>query len=506
MSAPLDAHRAPGQVRLAPRVLAPVRPLDHAVLPADPARAVLDYARAFGPRATLAKVASRLSGERAPALHACVGVGEVVEADDPGLHGQIVAFLAPRHRLAPHRLVVERALMRPVHDPGAWSRGVHGREVVVYGGEVAMRRVHDVLGGAWCGWSREAGVSLDDGEVAFALRAVERALDPGAWPDVTAHPAFCGEVRERRGAPTARTGAPSCALIGHGHYARTCVLPTLRDELDVRVVHELDPWAIPAPPDPWVWDTAPAPRPGARHDVWWIAGYHGDHAALACEAIARGAVAVVEKPLVTDAAQLDRLLAALDAHPGARVFTGFHKRHARARGWVRRDLGLRGADTPCDVHAIVHEVALPPDHWYLWPSSGPTMCANGCHWLDDFLELNGDAAVAHVDLEVDARRRTRCAVRLDNGALFTLAMSHEGSSRLGVRELVEYRHAGATARLVDARGYVAEGPTRVLRRATQDKHAAYPDMVRAICGAIRRGEPGDPPARIARLWGAIVRA
>ncbi len=505
MSTTLDAHRAPGQVRIAPLVLAPLRPLEHTVLPAAPARAAFDYARTFGPRATLAKVASRLSSERAPALHACVGVGEVVEADDPASHGLVVAFLAPRHRLAPQRVVVEEVLMRPVHDSGAWGRDATVWQTIVYGGDDVMHRAHGILGGAWCGWARASGIPLDLEEVGRALHFVERVLDPSVWPNVAAHPHPEGPIAERRGVPPAHSDTPSCALIGHGHYARTCIVPTLREELDLRAVHELDPWSIPALPDRWIWDTAPVPRHGARHDVWWIAGYHGDHADLTCEAIARGAVAVVEKPLVTDSAQLDRLLAALDADPDARVFTGFHKRHAQAHGWVRHDLGLRGADTPCDVHAVVHEVTLPPDHWYLWPSSGSTMCANGCHWLDDFLELNGDAAVTRVDLEVDARRRTQCAVRLDNGALFTLAMSHEGSSRLGVREVVEYRHGDAFARLTDSREYLAEGPTRVLRRATQDKHAAYPAMVRAICGAIRRGEPGDSPERIARLWGAIVR-
>ncbi|MEM1349772.1 MAG: Gfo/Idh/MocA family oxidoreductase, partial [Myxococcota bacterium] len=342
--------------------------------------------------------------------------------------------------------------------------------------------------GVWrkvSGWESESGVRLSREDAKRALDEAQEVFGGTEWGAAerfaVQQSAVCERAEPReRGSPRKNT-----TLFGYGHYARTCVLPSVRQWADVRCIHEVDP-ALHDTSLGVVWDTSPRWRGGEAADVALIAGYHHTHAPLAAEAARRGCAAIVEKPVATTHQQLDALLEAARAH-GAPVFAAFQKRYAQETEWLREDLALEGPSTPCDYACIVHEVALPERHWYRWPVSGSRVLSNGCHWLDHFLVLNPGSPVRHVGAHASSSGTIVAYAELDNGACFSMTLGARGSGRLGTRELVEVTRGGRTARLLDMRRYVAEDGRRVLRRASLDKHAPYANMYQSMGRALARG-------------------
>jgi predicted dehydrogenase len=281
-----------------------------------------------------------------------------------------------------------------------------------------------------------------------------------------------------------------------GHYAKGTLLPYLGRELDVTRIHELDPSQIgPDPPGNFAWDTAPEPRSDDDSDCWAIASYHHLHAPLAAEALRRGKDAIVEKPLAVGEDALDELLTALDNAPSSRVFTCFQRRYARFNDWIAEDV-REDAAMPLHYHCIVYEEPLPERHWYRWPNSGSRLTSNGCHWIDHFLFLNDYATPVSAELRTSRQGGLNASVELANGAFFTMALTDEGSPRIGVQDVVDVRSESRSARIVNSSQYLAEGPRQVLRRKRISKLDAYERMYRTIGQRLARGERGDSRASL----------
>jgi predicted dehydrogenase len=242
------------------------------------------------------------------------------------------------------------------------------------------------------------------------------------------------------------------------------------------------------PPAHYVWDTGPGRSAGDPNRIVFIAGYHHTHADLAVDALDRGQIAVVEKPVVVDRAQLARLSRALRGTAG-RFFTCFHKRYSPLNAPAIADLGAGAA--PISYHCIVYEVPLPPQHWYRWPASRTKIVSNGCHWLDHFLWLNGYAPVRRHELVLAGDGTVNVSVELDNDAFFTMVLTHRGADRIGVQDYVELRAGDRTVRIVNNARYEAETPRRILRRKRVNRMQSYTVMYASIGRAILDGTPGD---------------
>lgn len=448
----------------------------------DP-RIVWNYLRRVGVVAVWRKVRSRTAEARRNRKDAGLGWGTVVDAPhDSGLtEGQRVLFFATNHSAAWPRVVVDRRLVRPCRGPVATPSAP------------IPDRLPAALAAA-VGWRPESGSSVDP--------AITATLD--AWSADVAAPAResvqgapLERARTRRPGPqAARPGPadprPTAVLVGYGNYAKTQILPVVRRHLKLEAIHEIDPDQIAtAAALPVTLDTAPSPDVDARFGAWFVAGFHHTHGALAVRALRDGAYAVVEKPLVTTAAQLRALTDAMTAHPG-RTFACFQRRYSRVHEWAMQDLAASPGD-PIDMHSLVFEIPLPPLHWYQWPNSGSRLISNGCHWLDYFLFVNGSSPVA----DAGARRLRGDDVlawaRLENGAQMSLSLTDAGSARLGVRDVVDLRAGGTTVRVVDASVYESENSTRILRRSRVNPMDAYARMYDTMCRGIAAGSAADGP-------------
>jgi predicted dehydrogenase len=466
--------------------------------------ALVNYWREIGWRELARKVRSRWLERSRNRKCLAYGLGDVVESDptSPLGPGTRVIFVAPCHPPCVERLALPEALLRPVtscvladYEPGATVWCVEARP------DGARPSVASVAGGLH-GWSSWSGESLSERTLEALLAAAEAelgALIAGGRMAGRRLPAGRGRaVSERARARRPPTpGRLTAVLFGYGNYAKTAILPNLGPGIELAKIHEVDPLQLGlAKHHRIALDSSPWPRPDERFDVYLVAGFHHTHADIAVTALGQGAAVVLEKPLATEWEQVDALEGALRSGRG-RLFAGFQRRYWPFTALARADLGITPGEPVC-YRCVVDEEPLPPRHWYRWLRSRGRIVANGCHWIDHFLFLNGHAAVRRVEAATVECGDIVAGLELDNGARFEMRLTDRATSRTGMRNTIELRARGVTVRVDNDRDYRAETTTRLLRRARQPRLDAYRAMYRGIAERISRGGPGDALDSITR--------
>ena len=494
----LDEHCGPGRVRVAVRSWRVLGAVDDAyVVRAIDPRLVWNYLREIGPRQVWKKVVSRSRERLRNKKYAACGLGTVLESGDPSVApGAEVAFFAPFHPRCVDRVVTDARFVAPA-PAGALGRLPAG-SLLFQDLDPEASDPDESGWKTWAGWTPDSGVGLPADAARACAERLGRALDGPHRGPSRILPKPADPVAEQRGALDDQKGggaAPGridAVLFGYGNYAKTALIPNLDPRIHLAAVHEVDPSQLGrASRFRCRVDTSGVPREGERADVYFIAGFHHTHADLAVHALEQGAFAVVEKPLATTFEQLERLERALKRHPG-RYFAGFHKRYSAVNPLLRQDLGLDPGDgRPVSCQCVVFEIPLPARHWYRWPNSCSRLVSNGCHWVDHFLFLNGYAPPTRKAVFAAANGDLNVALELANGAAFSMALTDQGSARIGVQEYVEFRAGDATASVRNGRHYRAETTRKVLRRRTFDKLSTYRVMYREISRRIVAGEPGD---------------
>jgi predicted dehydrogenase len=496
----LDAHLPPGAVRISVSGIVNIAKLDGVYFVRRKTwRLVWNYIREIGVANVLRKVCSRKREALRNEKYLSVGVGEVLQGESaaPGGRGSFVVFVAPCHPACAERVVLPLALTSPIEGlPPVLTQQSEVKHIssarVPSSLEKAVAKVK--------AWSLHSGIELRN--TAAILAAASDFVAELDWERAAALQAVPrSPVSERRkAAKQGRSGVPTATLMGYGNYAKTVILPNVEPKLAVARIHEIDPAQIPPRNATVAWDTSPLPRSDDTSDVLLIAGYHHTHAPLAIEALQNGKWAVAEKPLAVDRAQLDELVEAVER--ARRYFGCFHKRYLPFNKIAQTDLKTRSGHA-ISYHCIVYEVPLPPMHWYNWPVSKSRLVSNGCHWLDHFLFLNAFAAPVARNVVVAADGTINCTVELDNGAVFSMLLTDNGSERIGVQDYIELRANGVTVKMENGAKYTAEGPEQIIRRARINKMRSYGSMYRTIADRIARGQPGDSP-RSVRLSGELV--
>jgi predicted dehydrogenase len=481
----LDYARGEGEVRVQVSAILNLEALNDVFIVRERSvRMVWNYLREVGPRAVWLRVRSRMAESGRNEKYVSCGIGRVVEAPAGGpAVGSEVIFIAPSQPACAERLVL----------PAELVTAADGGEVPARTGAVLRLNGSARDGGWWSGvrgWSPDSGAPLDPADCAALLARAAEALRAADWVSAEALPVDApSPVAERTPAAAGADGRRTAVLFGYGNYAKVMLLPHVERFLRLAAVHEIDPTQLPRERRADVaWDTSGVLRDDERPDAVLIAGYHHTHAPLAVEALARGAYAVVEKPLVTTREQLDALQAALARSP--RMFACFQKRYLRFNEMAREDLQVRPGE-PVNYHCVVYEIPLPELHWYRWPSSRTRLVSNGCHWIDHFLFLNGFSEPRSWELAAGPDGTLNVTVVLENGAFFSIVLTDRGSERIGMQEHVELRANDRTVVIENASEYHAESTRAVLRRARANRLDAYGVMYRTIARAVAEGKPGD---------------
>lgn len=460
------------------------------------------YVSKVGVRRAAQKVASRMFASDTEQLVVLAGVGRVSRASvGQAEHelGDLVLFMAPRaHASARHVVTSPLLMIRLDERPNDLLTNSTMIALVKTSYDAPMCAMIEQL----AGWSVHADWALDPELCAGCMTHVARA-----WRNRTGEGsgalADAGLSRSARRLPLLYGERASVVLFGWGHYARTCLMPHLTERYDIMRVHEIDPILIGTPHhmDVLRWSTSPGPDPGDElAALWCVAGYHHHHARLATEALKSGVDVLVEKPLITCESDLDVLLDAWRAS-SARLWQGFHRRTWQVHEWLLKDLKIQKGTSVVHYHCVVHEVNLPVHHWYRWEASGSRLIMNGCHWLDEFMHLNGYREPVHMSAQsFQGGEVIMVQVELDHGATFSMSLSSVGSDRIGVRESTHVSCGERSACLTDWR-YVAEHATGELRQARCDEATTYARMIAAVSTAQQDPQhPGESIIEVERFW------
>src|SRR5262249_35707613 len=227
-----------------------------------------------------------------------------------------------------------------------------------------------------------------------------------------------------------RAGPPGIAFVGFGNYARSVLLPALREAKNLHLV------------------TVATGSGGTARDAGERYGFsrgttdpreifddlavravviatrHDSHARLAIEALRAGKDVFVEKPLALTAADAGRVLRAADAGPGL-LMVGFNRRYSDLAVEARRRLGAAG---PLVISYRVNAGSIPPEHWVHDPVvGGGRLVGEGCHFVDLVQYLTGEQPVlvsAHGVADPSGRLRpddnVSVTIRLSGGSVASI--------------------------------------------------------------------------------------
>ncbi len=166
---------------------------------------------------------------------------------------------------------------------------------------------------------------------------------------------------------------------------------------------------------------------------------------------------------------------------------------------------------PATIIALIREVEITADHWYLWPNRGTRVAGNLCHWIDLAFHLLGPGPRA-VEVAVsprvsddprDADAERAFTITFDDGSVATLMPTTRGDSVRGVQEQIEIRRGGLALRLDDL--WRLNGLRAGCRSATGRCGAA---RATARCTARRSSasRPATPPPTPPPTYAASARS
>ena len=438
-----------------------------------------NYLRELGAGDLLRKVRSRRSEVVRNRRYVAMGEGIVNEScSDRFQEGQSVLFISPNNGVPSERISLPEALV-----VGSTSSRPHESSVIWHFAQASA--MPEELAGI-VGWTSHSGSkwSLPSDRIAELARRVGAQTEH--LETVSTHETT--EPKERTRPGTHKRGV---TLVGYGNYAKTMALPELAKHVGVATVHEIDPAQIgPRGAGDVVWDTAWWLREEETPEIVVIAAFHHQHAALAKQALELGARALVlEKPIATTREALDDLVGEIE-RTETDLFVAFQKRYSPFNSYLRNDLDVRD-DTPISCYSLVYEARLPDLHWYRWPVSGSRIVANGCHWIDHFLWLNGYSTPAAINARELGEDTTIVTMTLENSAELGLILTHKGSGRLGVREHTEYRAGTRTVTIQDASRYWSESSRSHIRKKRAQRLSAHRAMYRDIGERLGKQGQGD---------------
>ncbi len=111
----------------------------------------------------------------------------------------------------------------------------------------------------------------------------------------------------------------------------------------------------------------------------FIASNHASHTNQAIQAIRKGLMVHIEKPVAVTWQQFAQLLLAMEGKCD-QVFVGYNRPFSKAMEITRQN--LPSGNGPFTIEHFIVGHLLPSDHWYLDPGEGTRICGNVGHWID----------------------------------------------------------------------------------------------------------------------------
>jgi predicted dehydrogenase len=243
----------------------------------------------------------------------------------------------------------------------------------------------------------------------------------------------------------------------------------------------------------------------------FIASNHASHAEYAIACIEAGKHVHIEKPHVVTQEQLDRLLAAMSAHPGVRVYLGFN----RPRSVLFKELKevLDRESGPLMINWFIAGHAIGDDHWYFDKKEGGRVLGNLCHWTDltlHLVSLNKAFPCTIIPATpADAKSDFIVSVIFADQSCASITFSAKGHTFEGVREVLNVHKGNVLANLTDFQRLTYEIIERKAKRVIPFRdHGHRANIIHSMLGSLgaNAGETRSYVDDTARFFLAIREA
>ena len=236
---------------------------------------------------------------------------------------------------------------------------------------------------------------------------------------------------------SAESGSVVAAIVGAGNFTRATMMPAL-SKLPVRlkyVVGRTGGAAVQHVASKFAVENATTNLQQVLDDsevnLVLITTNHDSHAELVCRSLAAGKNVFVEKPLALNAAEMQRIVDAVEKHDEQQLMVGFNRRFSPHA--VRCKELLRSRSSPLAANLLVNAGDIPADHWVHDPVvGGGRIIGEACHFIDLLVFLTG-SKVRSVNAirigEPTAIRDDKMAisVSLEDGSIGTINYFANGS-------------------------------------------------------------------------------
>jgi predicted dehydrogenase len=302
---------------------------------------------------------------------------------------------------------------------------------------------------------------IASGELASAVGIVLEypqdavAAAPAAAPVVTPPPVHARAAAE--------PGVVRFGVIGAGNYLKSMILPSLAALPGARLAAICTARGMNA--------DALAQRYGFGRaltdataliadptvDAVVVATRHDSHARLTLEALRAGKHVYVEKPLAMTSAELEPIVAQLEAG-GPTLWVGHNRRFSPfSRRALQHMEGIERRQVSCTVRSA----GVPADSWYQDATEGGGLLfGDVCHFIDLALAFQRSVPVeVHAFMTRDPGRREESwaiQIQFENGSLSTVHYVC-GSERGWDREVIDVLGGGRSARISGFRRLVLNG-------------------------------------------------
>ena len=298
------------------------------------------------------------------------------------------------------------------------------------------------------------------------------------------------------------TGEVGLGVIGAGNFARTTLLPAVRElsGLRLRIVANATGLSARHTADKFGFASCSADPADVLADptVNWvlIATRHDSHAPLAAAAMRAGKAVFVEKPLAMTREELATVVTAHRA-TGTPLMVGFNRRFASATARVIEVFG--GHAEPLVISYRVNAGYLAPGHWLQDPVlGGGRIVGEACHFVDWMRYVIGApitsvSASAMDNAGVYVTDNVAAQLRFADGSLGNLVYVANGDSGVP-KERVEVFGQRTAAVIDDYRTVTlsVKGRQRIEKLGAQEK--GHRREMAAVAEAVRAGKPMPIPA------------
>jgi predicted dehydrogenase len=365
-----------------------------------------------------------------------------------------------------------------------------------------------------------ASFALDDAQKGYALLREKQALgvvidfDNAAHNNVTQNIKANFEtkapyLKEIKFIPavkdTIRVG-----VIGAGGFAKIKLMPLIARIKNVNINAIVDPNTANGITTSKIYDAKCGPFTQDRSlfeadavDAVVIASPHKYHCDQALSALERGKAVFLEKPMVTDFNQLDRLYGFLKQHRSAPFTVDYNRSFAPFIKKIKRTIAQR--TSPILIHYRMNAGFIPKDHWVQTEVGAGRIIGEACHIFDLFCYLTGSEPVS---VSVEAIKPSTddlfptdnfsTQISFADGSVCTLMYTALGHNGLG-KERMELFYDSKTIVLDDYKTLTGYGLPRSFNETTHSPDKGHEQLIGQFFGALK--EPHfNPPIALERLY------